>query len=132
MKNKKLIIGLSTLLVIIIAVFAVVFITNRPETTQGSKTVNVTVVFSDKSEKDYEIKTDAEYLAEALYEEGLLKTDEYEKGDGLYTYVAEERADYTLDGSWWCVTKGGEMTTVGMDKLPIADGDSFEITNTPA
>lgn len=132
MKNKKIIIGLSVFLAVIIAVFAGIFIANRPETQKGSKNISVTVVFADKSEKDYEISTDAEYLADALHEEGLIKDDEYEKGDGMYTYVADERADYTLDGSWWCVTQEGEMTTVGMNELPIADGDSFEITNTPA
>lgn len=132
MKNKKIIIGLSILLAVIIAVFAGIFIANRPETQEGNKNIKVTVVFADKSEKDYKINTDAEYLSDALHQEGLIKTDEYDKGDGMYTYIANERADYNLDGSWWCVTKSGEMTSVGMDELPIADGDSFEITNTPA
>ena len=129
MKNKKLVIGLSIVLVVLIAVFAGVFIATRPETSQGAKTVDVTVVFADKSEKEYEIKTDAEFLADALLEEKLI---EEKSADGLYTVIAGERADYNLDKSWWCVTKGGETTNVGINELPIADGDSFEITNTPA
>lgn len=132
MKNKKIIIGLSIFLAVIIAVFTGIFIANRPETQEGGKNITVTIVFADKSEKDYAIDTDAQYLADALFEEGLLKAEEYEKNDGMYTYIADERADYTLDGSWWCVTKSGEMTTVGMNELVIADGDNFEITNTPA
>ena len=129
MKNKKLVIGLSIVLVVLIAVFAGVFIATRPETQEGAKTVDVTIVFADKSEKEYEIKTDAEFLADALLEEKLI---EEKSADGLYTVIAGERADYNLDKSWWCVTKGGEMTNVGINELPIADGDSFEITNTPA
>ena len=132
MKNKKIIISLSVVLAVIIAAFAGIYIATRPETTTDKKTISVSVVFADKSDKDYTIETDAEYLADALNEKGLLDTKEYEKGDGLYTYIAGERADYTLDGSWWCVTKSGEMTTVGMNELAISDGDIFEITNTPA
>lgn len=132
MKNKKIIIGMSVILAVLVAVFAGIFIATRPETEKGNKNISVTVVFADKTEKEYSIKTDAEYLADALNEKGLLNEEEYKKNDGLYTIVAEERADYNKDGSWWCVTKDGEMTTVGMNELPIADGDKFEITNTPA
>lgn len=129
MKNKKLVIGLAIVLAVLIAVFAGIFIATRPETQDGAKTVDVTVIFADKSEKEYEIKTDAEYLADALLEEKIIT----EKAtDGMYTVIAGERADYTLDGSWWCVTKDGEQTQVGMNEQPVADGDNFEITNTPS
>lgn len=129
MKNKNLIIGLSGVLAVLIAVFAGVFIATRPETDDGAKTVNVTVVFADKSEKEYEIKTDAEFLADALLEEEII---EEKASDGMYTVIAGERADYNLYKSWWCITKDGEMTSVGMNEQPIADDDNFEITNTPA
>lgn len=129
MKNKKLILGLGAVLIVLIAVFTAVFCLNRPETVKGSKKIGVTVVFADKTEKEYEIHTDAEYLADALLEEGVI---EEKATDGMYTVIAGERADYTLDNSWWCVTKGGKMTSVGMNEQPIADGDSFEITNTPS
>ena len=129
MKNKKLILGLSAILILLIAVFTAVFCLNRPETDKGSKEIGVTVVFADKTEKEYEIHTDAKYLADALLEEGVI---EEKATDGMYTVIAGERADYTLDKSWWCITKGGEMTSVGMNEQPIADGDSFEITNTPS
>ena len=129
MKNKKLILGLSAILILLIAVFTAVFCLNRPETDKGSKEIGVTVVFADKTEKEYEIHTDAEYLADALLEEGVITE---KASDGMYTVIAGERADYTLDNSWWCVTKDGEMTSVGMNEQPIADGDNFEITNTPS
>lgn len=132
MKNKKIIISLSVVLAIIIAAFAGIYIATRQETNTDKKTISVSVVFADKSNKNYTIETEAEYLADALNEKGLLDSKEYEKSDGMYTYIAGERADYNLDGSWWCVTKSGEMTSVGMNEQVIADGDSFEITNTPA
>ena len=129
MKNKKLVIGLSVILAVLIVVFAGIFIATRPETHEGEKSVAVTVVFADKSQKEYKIQTDAEFLADALLEEKII---EEKKSDGMYTVIAGERADYNLDKSWWSVTKDGEMTSVGMNEQPIADGDNFEITNTPA
>ena len=129
MKNKKLIIGLCIILISIISVFSVIFIISQPETQKGNKNIDVTVIFADKSEKRYNINTDAEYLADALLEENII--DE-KSSDGLYTVIAGERADYNLDKSWWCLTKSGEMVNVGINDQPISDGDSFEITNTPA
>ena len=99
---------------------------------KGEKNITVTVVFKDKSEKEFKIDTDAKYLGDALLEEKIVTEDEYKNGDGIYTYIAGERADYNLDKSWWCLHIDGEMAMVGINEQPIADGDSFEITNTPA
>lgn len=132
MKNKKIVIGLAAVLVVIVAAFSVIFINMKPETKKGEKNITVTVVFKDKSEKEFKIDTDAKYLGDALLEEKIVTEDEYKNGDGMYTYIAGERADYNLDKSWWCLNIDGEMAMVGINEQPIADGDSFEITNTPA
>lgn len=129
MKNKKLVLGMSIVLALLIIVFAGAKFLNRPETQSGAKDIEVTVVFADKTEKQYEINTDAEFLADALLEEKIITE---KSSDGMYTVIAGERADYTLDKSWWCLTKDGEMVNVGINEQPIADGDSFEITNTPS
>ncbi len=129
MKNKKLILGLGAALVVLIAVFATVFILSRPDVKNGSKEIEVTVVFADKSAKKYKINTDVDYLADALLEENII---EKKSKDGMYTVIAGERADYTLDKSWWCLYKEGEMSNFGLNDQIISDGDSFEITNTPS
>lgn len=129
MKNKRLILGLSIGLVVLIALFSALFILNRPDTEEGSKQIGVTVVFADKSEKEYTIKTDAEYLADALLEEKII---EEKSKDGMYTVIAGERADYTLDSSWWCLSVNGEMASVGINDQPITDGENYELTNTPS
>ena len=72
MKNKKLIISLSIILVAIIAVFAAVVIATKPATVQGAKEITVTVVSKDKSSKVIDIDTDAEFLGDALYEEKIV------------------------------------------------------------
>lgn len=132
MKNKKIIISLAAILVAIVAIFSVILISAKPETEQGDKNITVTVVFADKSEKEFKINTNAEYLGDALLEEKIVTEDEYKNGNGMYTVIAGERADYTLDKSWWCLNIDGEMATVGINEQPIADGDSFELANTPA
>lgn len=132
MKNKKIIISLAAIIVAIVAIFSVILISAKPETEQGDKNITVTVVFADKSEKEFKINTNAEYLGDALLEEKIVTEDEYKNGNGMYTVIAGERADYTLDKSWWCLNIDGEMATVGINEQPIADGDSFELANTPA
>ena len=129
MKNKKLILGMSAGLIVLIALFSAIFILSRPNTEEGAKQIGVTVVFADKSEKEYTIKTDAEYLADALIEEKIIKE---KSKDGMYTVIAGERADYTLDGSWWCLTVNGEMASVGINDQPVLDGENYELTNTPS
>ena len=94
------------------------------------KEISVTIVYKDKTEKTIDIETKAEFLGDALFEKGLTKEDEYKSG--FYTYIDGIRADYNEDKAWWCVTKGGEMTTKGMNELTLEDGDNFEITHTPS
>ena len=128
MKQKKLIVGLAAALAVLIAAVGIVLIVTKPDTVAGDKSISVEVVFKDKSEKKLEIKTDAEYLGEALYENDKEIFTEEEYKSGYYTVIYGEKADFNVDKGWWCVTKDGEMTTVGMNDQPIADGDKFEIT----
>ena len=129
MKNKKLILGLSVLLAIIIALFVTVCVFMKPDTEQGLKQISVTVVYQDKTDKEFQISTIAEFLGEALFEEELISEEEYKSG--FLTYVDGKRADYTQDKAWWSITKKGEMVTVGINELALSDGDEFEITYTP-
>ena len=128
MKNKKLVVGLSALLVVLISVFTIVLVTNRPDTEKGKKNIDVTIVYADKTSKELDINIDAEYLADALFEKKIITEEEYKSG--FYTVIDGVKADYNVDKSWWCVTKGGEMTSVGMNELALADGDKYEITYT--
>lgn len=128
MKNKKLIVALSVVAAVLIAAFASIMIIAKPKTNEGSKNIEVTVVYKDETSKEFKISTDAEYLGDALLEEKIVNEAEY--ATGFYTEINGVKADYNLDQSWWCVTKDGEMTSVGMNEQVIADGDEFEITYT--
>ncbi len=130
MKNKKLIIALSVVAAVIVAALSAVMIIVSQQTESGDKNLTVTIVYADQTEKKVEISTDAEYLADALLEEKLIKEDEYKTG--FYTYIDGVRADYTLDGGWWGVYEDGALSDYGMNEIAIKDGDEFEIKYTPA
>ncbi len=128
MKNRKLIVGLSILLAVVIAAFVLLMIFNRPETNDNLKDIKVTVVYDDKEEKVFEISTEAEFLADAMYENKLVEKNEYEAA--FYTVIDGVKADFDKDGAWWKLNKDGEMLNVGMNEAVLADGDEFEIVYT--
>ncbi len=96
------------------------------ETQDQTISVTVEIIDAEGEKTTLELETSETYLADALVEEGVI---EYNEG-GLYTTVNGITADYNVDGSWWCVTKDGTMTTEGMNTLKLADGDKYEITYT--
>ena len=126
MKNKKTLIALIVLVVLVIGAFAV-WKVNAPQGQTGDKTILVSVVV-DTETSDFVIETDAEFLRGALEQEGLVQGDESEYGL-FVTAVDGETAD-SEQQQWWCFTKGGEMLMTGVDDTPIADGEQYEITLT--
>lgn len=123
--NKKLIIALSILLVLVIAVVSVYFLT-RPETTTGVKTITVEVVPLDGSAKTHTLNTDAEFLADALLEANLAEGTDGELGFFI-TAVDGIAADDSLQ-QWWSLSVGGDFAEVGASKMAISDGDKYELT----
>ena len=140
MKNTKILTKLLALtlvmLMTLVSLAACGTANTNSETNSGTstpaQTVNITVkvIAADKTEKTFNIETDKKNLGDALFEKGLVTEDEHKSG--FYTYIDGVRADYNQDKAWWCFTKGGESVMVGANELKIADGDTFEITNTPA
>lgn len=124
-KKKRLLAAGCAALVLLIAVFTVVYFNNKPETVEGSKTIAVEIINNDSS-RTVDISTDAEYLRGALEEKSLIQGEESQYG--LFVKTVD---GYTVDDSkqeWWCFTKNGENLETGVDTTPIEDGDKFEIT----
>ena len=99
----------------------------KGQTQEGSKTVTVTIVDNEKNSTEVVLKTDAEFLADALLEKGVIPEKD---ASGFYTTFNGVTADYDKDQSWWMITKDGQMTDKGLNDLAIADGDKYEITYT--
>ena len=83
-------------------------------------------IIKDGETKEFAIKTDEKYLANALVDEGLV---EY-ANDGYYNTIDGITADFSKDKSWWCVTVGGKSSMLGMNEIELKNGGSYEATYT--
>ena len=127
MTNKRT--GLAALLlVLLLAGFGMLYTQTRPETTEGEKTIHISVIHADKKQADFIYQTDAEYLGEVLLTENLVSGENGQYGLFITT-VDGETADSSRQ-QWWCITKDGEKLTTSADTAPITDGDAFALTLT--
>lgn len=131
--NKKLIAGVVALIAVI-AILLGVYLNNRQPTTNGSKTITVSVfdtVGSTEASNTATITTDEEYLRGVLEQEDSgISISGSESEYGLFVTTVDGVTADDSKQQWWCFTKGGEMLNTGVDSTPIADGDTFEITLT--
>ena len=105
----------------------------KPKTDAGTKTIGITVVDDQKTEKSYTVKTDAEYLRQAMDEADGLTYGGSESDTGMMVDTINGlRADYTADKAYWSFYINGEYCNFGIDQQPIADGDQFKIEYTAA
>lgn len=124
--NKKVIIGVAAL-VAVLAIFAVVYSVFRPKPVEGSKNITIEVVNKEQKSTKYEVKTDAEYLKQAMEEaEGLT----FSGSDGMVDTINEEKADYNTDGAYWGFYVNDAYCNYGYAEQPVVDGDQFKIVYT--
>ncbi len=127
--NKKLWIALGAF-ILVAAILVGVFYLTRPETQEGAKTITVTVVHKDETEKTFTYHTDEEYLDKVLLAEGLITGHEDQYGLVVET-VDGERADWTLDNAYWGILIGEEAATTGISAIPVYDGSSYRFVYIP-
>ncbi len=125
-KNKKTTVIALVALAVAAAIMLTCWFAFKPETSAGAKTLTILVTHGDGSTKTFAIKTDAEYLGQALTEEALIAGDMEQYGMYIRS-VDGEYADEALQ-QWWGYTKGGEAVNYGVDMCPIADGEQYEFT----
>lgn len=130
--NKKLLLG-AGILVALIAVFAIVFALFSAKPVEGSKAITIEVVNKAQESKIYEVKTDAEYLRQAMDEaEGLTFDGTMGEYGMSILAINGERADYVEDQVYWAFYVNGGYCNYGIDAQPVYDGDAFQIVYTPA
>lgn len=123
--NKKLIIGLIVLAVLIGA-FAVIYSVFRPKPAEGSKSITINVVKSKEEKTSYSVKTDAEYLRQAMEEAEGLTFSEEKRGFGpMLVIVNEERVNE--ENAYWAIYVNGEYGNYGIGEQPVNDGDTYDI-----
>ena len=128
--NKKTIIALAVLLVLVIGAIVAYYAQRPPSPARDESliTIEVAVTHGDGTVKDFSIRTDALNLRGALEQEELIAGDESEYG--LYVKTVDGETADESQQQWWCFTKGGEMLMTGVDDTSIADGDHYEIVLT--
>ena len=125
MQNKKLVISVVAL-VLVIALFAGIYFATRPTTQQGAKTITVIVVHKDKTEKTFTYHTDEEYLDQVLLTEGLIEG--YESQYGLVVEKVDgEAAIWETDSAYWSLYIGEEYASTGISETPVYDGSTFKL-----
>lgn len=131
MKNKK-IWGVG-LLVVLIAAFALIYGAFSEKPVEGSKAITIEVINQAGESKEYAVKTDAEFLMEAVEE---TKDLEVLGEEGPYGMMIEsvngETAIYEEDGAYWSIMVNGEYGMNGIDSQPVEDGDEFQLVYTLA
>jgi len=126
--KKKLIVVGAAVLAALLVIFGIVWYTNRPATSGGSKTITVEVVHKDESKKTFTCKTDEEHLGPVLVSEKIIEDDPSETG--MFFVVDGEEAVYEEDQSYWAVYQNGEYAQYGVNELPISDGDTISLVYT--
>lgn len=128
--NKKILIGLAALIAVVVALTAV-FQIFREKPVEGSKSITIAVIDKSQNTTNYDLKTDAEYLRQAMEEtEGLSFSGAESEYGMMVDTVNGETADYTLDGAYWSFYVNGDYCNYGIDAQPVEDGDAFTITYT--
>lgn len=125
--NKKALIGVVAL-VAVIAVLAAVFFTFRAKPVEGSKEIVIEVVDKEQETTTYELKTDAEYLEQAMEEADGLTFSGTEGPYGLMIDTVNGlTADFNVDGAYWSFYVNDEYCMYGISEQPVLDGDTFTI-----
>ncbi len=125
--NKKLFIGVGVM-VLLIALFAVLFFLFRPKAVQGAKSITIEVVDNNGASTVYDVHTDAEYLRQAMEEAKGLEFSGAESEYGMMVETVNGiTADYNVDQSYWGFFVNGEYCNYGIETQPVTDGDAFRI-----
>ena len=132
--NKKTMVGVLAL-VVVIAVFAIIYVAFKPKTMEGSKAITFEVVNKAGVSTEYDVKTDAEYLRQAMEEAMEAEIgftfggEESQYGLTIHT-VNGEKADFNTDSAYWSILVNGEYGQYGAESQPVIDGDTYSFVYT--
>lgn len=128
MKNKKILIAVLALVVVIGAMTAL-WLGSREEAVAGGKAITVMVVHSDGTEKTLSYSTDAEYLGEVILSQGLVEGEEGPYGLEIHS-VDGEKASWEENQSYWALFVGEDYATTGADGVVLTDGGVYKLVYT--
>ena len=126
--NKKSWI-LVVALTLVVALLAATYFITRPDTEEGTKNFTLTVVHKDGSQKDFNLKSDEQYLGDCLQKAGIITGEESQYG--LFIHAVDgEQAIFEEDGAYWAFYEGDAYAQLGIDQTPITDGGVYKLVYT--
>lgn len=128
-KSRGPIIALIVLMAAV-AVCLTLWLVRRPGTNEGAKALTVQVVHGDGSTKDFQFRTEAEYLAQALLEHKPLGVSGDDSQFGLYIRTVDGETASDAEQTFWSISRDNTALTVGAGSQPVADGEHYELTLT--
>lgn len=128
-KNRGPVIALAALLCVAV-LFAGVWFATRGTVSEGSKQLTIEVVHGNGETKEFMIRTDAEYLGQALMEYEKIGVVGENGPYGLYIKTVDGEDASDADQTFWAVSLSGESLMVGADQQPIQDGEHYELVLT--
>ena len=126
MNNKKMILA-AVALIVVVALFAGIWVASRPDIFAGEKRFTLTVVHKNGTEKVFELTSSEEFLGAALVAEGIIIESD---SPGMYNTVDGETTDYSKDQSYWGFFIDGEYAMEGMNTTPITEGGQYKLVYT--
>ncbi len=91
---------------------------------EGKTEFNFTVIDANGKETPFLIRTDKEFVGDALQELDLIAGDEGEFG--LYVKTVNGiTVDYNTDGAYWAFYVNGEYAASGVDSTKITPGENY-------
>lgn len=133
-KTLKIALGVGAL-VVLVAVFGLVYGKFSAKPVAGEKAIIIEVIDNNAASTVYELNTDVEFLRQAMEEaeaQGLTFSGAESEYGLMVDTVNGIRADYTLDGAYWSFNLNGTYCNYGIDAQPVTNGDAFSIVYTPA
>ena len=126
MKNKKTLIAVIAL-VVVIALMAAAYVLTRPEAVEGGKNVTIVIVHKDGETKELTCATDLNYLSELLLEKELVTgyaSEEYgftiESVDGI-------TLDWVTDNAYWALYEGEEYAITSAAGIMLTEGGIYKL-----
>ena len=121
--SKKAKILLCAVLVLLLAAFSAVHFVLLPEPVEGEKAI-VFQVTGHEGTKNFDFRTNAETLGDALMEQKLIDAEEGPYGLWV-TAIFGEKADDSKN-QYWMFYKDGAELPAGISDTYIADGEHYE------
>ena len=128
-KKKNIIFLVGFLCLTLLMAWVYFNFSEKPVT--GSKAITIEVINQAEEVTVYNIKTDAEYLRQAMQEaEGLTFVGVEGPYGLMVNAVNGETADYNVNGAYWSFIVNGQYCNYGIDQQPVNDQDIFQIIYT--